>query len=64
MRGPFQGIDKHPTYMRFVLPMREDRPATGISRRPHWMTQHGALQSQWVYGGAGGDSEMRAAEKY
>jgi hypothetical protein len=32
MHGPFQGIQDTPGYMRFVLPVREDRPATGILR--------------------------------
>jgi hypothetical protein len=31
MHGPFQGIQETPGYMRFVLPVREDRPATESS---------------------------------
>lgn len=32
MHGPFQGIRENLAYIRFVIPMEEDRPATGMFR--------------------------------
>jgi hypothetical protein len=51
MRGPFQGIEADPAlYAVRHPPMGWDLPATEISRRPHWMTHWGMLQTQRVYG--------------
>lgn len=45
MRGPFQGVDSDPDlYALRHPPVSWDLPATGIGRRPHWMTHYGALQ--------------------